>query len=1603
MNSSEQPSQHIQPVRGKWRQRKGVALILVVSFIVLLSALVVGFFSRVTTDLAGARSYAEGISARQLAESAVSVVMGQIRAATTITNGCWASQPGMIRVYGGDKGVADSQAYRFYKLYSSHNMVVTDFSTFSPTDTKPSSGGNAEVPIGTGGWSAQPAFFTDLNEYAAVPDPNDPAKTVKRYPIFDPSVARIKALGQNIAANSANWVEGCEVSITDAQTLALNNAPMPVRWIYVLRDGTLTAPTPLGGLAAGNTGLKAIWNNLGSPDRTPSTGVPSKANPIVGRIAFWADDDTSKVNLNTAGGYVADESVTPNYKTPNKSLNETNPAFIAGSFWDTPRVQTYFDRGVSGYPENVPVNPHFRGGLASSQPVRNEYQRYPGHPSTTSLGLVLKGLMPAGSGLTSEKLYDFTPRLMSGVWKPGETVPTGSVSKNSQGGSRQLISYDMQLDTTVQALDPDAPCPVKRTYDPSVTYNPGKPSTWSYHLLGSVDEMYYTTLNIPTVTTANNARTPADNELNLKNAITPELIDKARFFLTAHNRSPELNLFGRPRVSIWPIPTHESQGQLLTTLDTSVTPPKIGIRNPSDDLFQFFSTVGEDPKADKDGLIRRGQFIFDREDPFSSTHDLTDPRRPRNLQIFKYLQEVTSNTKGRIPGWGQSFEGKYSVASVGSPSGGRDQILAEIFDYIRTVNLKDTTRDQRIDKVFNRVAPAPYSSTQQKASADSLKAFSRYAKRGIVVPTKFTSNGNTVSGFGRFPTVSEVSLVFYCGGYLYKDLDKNGKPVGATKVEYDYKKVDERNSQPGNATELFFNGKPGDLANPPHKLTGKLVRAFLIIETFNPMQGYGPVTAFGGTERIVYEMTTPPPFTIKTPSMTGAQSLNLGTGQNNVNLSSGNTWAGRNFGGTEGFFHTLQYKTSLSPTNNSPINNYYPFQTPCANPTDGIQVGIEDTEFEFTGGVMTLNIRYVDAKHNVPVQSLVLTWPNGQAWPVPITEREAGRWKNYMKSDWKTKLLADYPGYSGEGFRQVSGGFDGGTQYPLVPPPPGFNATDPDASNAKYPNEQLIVPGMYNKAFFLPLRIDWSTRNSNSPWSKFDKNGNIVGNGKNYSQRFMQIVQPGDTIRSLQAGDATLRESTDPRTTLLQAKAVNFKPHPDYNKQDANPNAKRRAQTLRCADGQFYFNPTDKVWFPGEEANPTTGMLAQLPSKTRYISGSAPDLPKTVVAMQKNGKAADFDTGLGNFADGGFCGKADEGNIARSWQDEWKNWHFVEPYFSTWVYDSPGDTYFSPNRQIPSPIMFGSLLAPNTTLDKAGWKTLLFCPNPAAGYTKNEHHGFASPPDHLLLDLFNMPVVEPYAISEPFSTEGKVNLNYQMMPFGYIERSTALRAALHPLRVTAIPTNFTRSNGGATELKYKGVANDENLRYLVDRDETLKGFDAFYKQFGPGKTGAGFFKSASQICEMFLYPKGQPINYGTIAWKSGDTDIKKWWNECSITGDNVREKPYSDLYSRVTTKSNTYTVHYRVQSLRQRSFTGTAKAEDAYYSTWDESRDQVMSEYRGHTTIERYLDPRDSRFDTNPNGTPQNTPNPSKFYVDKESLEGAYRFRVIFNKRFSPW
>ena len=217
------------------------------------------------------------------------------------------------------------------------------------------------------------------------------------------------------------------------------------------------------------------------------------------------------------------------------------------------------------------------------------------------------------------------------------------------------------------------------------------------------------------------------------------------------------------------------------------------------------------------------------------------------------------------------------------------------------------------------------------------------------------------------------------------------------------------------------------------------------------------------------------------------------------------------------------------------------------------------------------------------------------------------------------------------------------------------------------------------------------------------------------------------------------------------------------------------------------------------------------------------------------------------------------------------------PYFtSTWSYQVPGDSFTSPSRQMPSPVMFGSLPAhaQGARPNPRNWETLCFCPNPAG----DTHPGNVDPKDHLLLDLFQMPIVEPYPISEPFSTAGKVNLNYRIAPFDYIRRSTALRAALYSVRVTAVPSGKSATANTATAYYsiYKtgfpaGTPISNNFRDLVDRDQTIAELDSVYDgpSGNPPSVNAGFFKTASQICEEYLIPWG-------VKWTTAAA-MQTWW------------------------------------------------------------------------------------------------------------------------------
>ena len=164
---------------------RGIALVIVLAFLALISVLVVAFFTSVTTELRTARTSAAGVTTRQLADTATQFVIGQIREATASQGALtWASQPGMIRTYGTCTAAA-STPYAYYKLYSSDNMVVGQgqIANWHP-----------EVSDMPPDWLSQRALFTDLNAPVLVADPQGSitpgggsTKYRAVYPIVDPT------------------------------------------------------------------------------------------------------------------------------------------------------------------------------------------------------------------------------------------------------------------------------------------------------------------------------------------------------------------------------------------------------------------------------------------------------------------------------------------------------------------------------------------------------------------------------------------------------------------------------------------------------------------------------------------------------------------------------------------------------------------------------------------------------------------------------------------------------------------------------------------------------------------------------------------------------------------------------------------------------------------------------------------------------------------------------------------------------------------------------------------------------------------------------------------------------------------------------------------------------------------------------------------------------------------------------------------------------------------------------------------------------------------------------------------------------------------------
>lgn len=1422
------------------RRSKGVALVIVLAFLVLLSILVVAFLTSVTADLNDSKGYEAEVNTRMLADSAVNLVIGEIRTASTGTGVAWVSQPGLIRTY--DTAGAPVRAY---KLYSSGSMIVTG--SFNP-------GAAGDLPQSTA-WFKQPNLWVDMNSPVTVVSGNT---SVAVFPIIDGNGMGTNAFTMSDGTTSA-YSYTSDGSTQDIQGFytnppaamssynpsqppsgSNNPIPMPVQWLYMLKDGTLLSATSAG----------ANTSDAGIVD--PNGALASGTNPIVARIAFWTDDESAKVNINTAS---------------------------EGTFWDTPVCNS---ENSAGNPQDFDVNNIYEWDLAERMGDTGEYQRYPGHPATTCLSPILGPSIERnlfGSNLTgsygnpvltgtqraqfTEAIYELIPRITGTSFITGGTA----IDYTSEGGTRR-------------AGLPGQSATASGTY------------TTAYPVITDTDRLYATTDELIYNLSRNLQTTLSGTYVTGATPDPRPLVEKGRFFLTASSKSPETNLFNLPRVAIWPI----TRG--AGTINSS--PDDVSKMTPFDKLLAFCSTVSS----------KNEDFYFSREDPKSATTDWGT----RNAQIYSYLQKMTSRA---IPGFGGNFSAKYGNDT--------NQILTEIFDYIRCTNLVDTSGD------------APNAATSnaytQPASVNSgmVGNYNQRTTRGQVVPI---NPGNGTRGFGRIATISEMTLAItrattnpiqdgtsttfqivlipsiYCPMAGFSAL-ANDIRLRFSNFNIRVKRVSDpdvpaswQNPFTGPVSDVYDTGRIGDQQNDESKIGGAIGIRTLV-------EGGSPVPAPSDSMFPVGQVVFSGDF------------ASLPTNQQFLQIADSSTT-----GTAAGFDVNISAPAGTS-TSPGPVIQTFHFAFPTYNAGNRLQLPMPTASFTFP----------LAGQDKSGVYS---TWPRIlQFMQGPIPQET---WRAAMTT---VRSLAPL------------GSFGSGT------------------NNMQFDMRTLACTGTVPAATFMPVGF------TTAPY--FD------------STRLM--------VHSI-------------RISCL-------------NRQASQGNSYDQSPAMGPMQGSFLKGPS--IGYSSSLSG--TALSAVTPVKFDSASSMAnsnyntrPLVPAGVNGVfNVNGDVGDWDNGSGFLGDGSYLGKADEGTDRHvDINGGYDNSGSTAPYIGySWVSEDSGaqqNTFFSPNRQIASPAVFGSL--PTGVLRGLPWQTLLFRPAKSYFPGGNKHPGagqpyfadgtvphppYTVPPDHLLLDLFWMPVVEPYPISEPFATAGKINMNYQIAPFTYIRRDTGVRAVLQSVKITALDPNLQDSSGENLAQKYKMMGSPYDggisVRRNIDIDKTFLQFDSRFANNAP-------FISASEICDIALVPgtMSQPgnanylnVNVRTLA--DVDAQLANFWNGNSgkqsatngftgvtgnwLTGDNSLERPYALIYPRLTTKSNTYTVHVRVQSLK--------KVRDTPYNVFKDGQDQVAGEFRGSFLIERYLDPANTGFVVG-SGTVNSANNENTFNAQL----GPYKFRIISSKQFTP-
>lgn len=1661
-------------------RKQGLALVIVISALALISILIVAIFSLTRREFKATQGYVSGKTAKQLADVAAAIVESQIQKgqAQTTQGTFHATQPGMVRVYNANGGFAAA-----YKLYSSTQMSVNggqESALYAADHVAPTN------------WNTQPDRYVDLNEPVIRPGRITAAADASAgftiyYPIIDPRAAfnfyGDQGVGPSGGTNTSqvegftygqstallgsgnqtyNTVVTPDAAGGDATLLRL---PMPVEWMYVLQDGTL------GFLNEGNS---FVSSNPGSE--------PSVTNPIVGRIAFWTDDESCKININTAG----------------------EPTYLSSPFFFHERDARWA---------------HFPG-------TTGEYQRYPGHPATVALSSVfapnyiLDPYFPNRDrgGLNQQQIVDLKHRIY-------DLVP-----KIARGGSEAGTRPFVRDDFSDEENEGSAATRIDLT------------ASLRERLLASVDEMLFHDSNYD----AQSGRAPArfampgnPGRLLFDN----NTLERSRGFLTAHSRSPDFTLHGLPRVCMWPVADESLGGSTnnpyRTTFDNMIalcgTIRGASSAGGSDRTYFFRRAQSYSSTFDLTGsqTLQRNEQLLDylvdqmSQITWPATSTLSgsgasfsqkygsDNVNQLAIQFFDYIRS-TNLYDGMLARKNDAWN--FRSSNTRQRYFDRDSSRAENYTYTA----------QRVTEPPNTINNAT-----QELGAGNRRANASggvLPGHGQVSPALWNKGGRTYKGFGRMFTISEIGFHFICtadgkpdtqslttfsppteagrgGGtapryFPTDDYSGGGYRVLPNSDAYPNMRVDGGDGRwysnfppilPGSEQQMMefygcqaiegsdshpsrhpgFNPENWNYslpANTPLQVDQKRVQVALIFEAFCPSQGW---TSFYPEFTMVLDGDTVAQCKLEGQSLfnttgdvpiksngniydafgsypvgghagptalaSGRRTRSIQQGGGQVLMSVDEGYDNNNTSGHEALNNFALVSDFVTVNRNSPMQFTFP--------NEDLEIKIYDThmwENAVPVQIIKVNFGQMGLDPTIPMPHLV-----GSDNPLP-DGRQGGKYVGGPRNTTDTGAVTTGQHFSRTDsngrlrlWRSLQGphwwGYSHGGVLHRAEGRVNTNHTTSNGEPFWTVNPTPIQPGQQDDA-------DRQTKRG-----RLDTQATGVGiqtpEGGAWQNFSIIADDTSDVIRSIVPAIGDYRTLAAMYTVPTSV----WMPHPLWR---SDLSAIRQAHSFSnyWADNEggasFGVNiqsMADALAFEGDAYGTVYNMASQMVGGAGYqldsranqinnrMTSRHADLPPSMEWARAANAFGDFDSGLASAREGPYINKPDEGNFYAS--EELRNnvRHFERSAYFREQWENADDwrsgIYMTPNRLIASPVMFGSLPTgvygagnglPNAASiaglggqEYAPWQTLLFRPhaqvNNAEPASSNTHPGTHDPSDHYLLDMFFMPVVEPYAISEPLSTAGRINMNYQMMPFTHIRRATGMHAVLKGEFITAIPNDqitqakgYRPRNGGTAwdDTFWSDSEDSKQWHRPVDAAATLAQFDMRFKHTsGNPENAEGLFRSATQICDVHLIPYdgdgGGISNAGSssvtlrneTSQSSFDNAMNQFWGNNRPTGENIRERNYSNIYARVTTRTNTFRVHMRAQVVK--------KARSTPVDQFDSTRDAIVSEYRGSTLIERYIDPNDAT------GIPDYASG-GPYSGGKPPLDAFFRYRVLETKRFAP-